>query len=552
MSHPTRNDTILGASLVALSSLAFAIFTLGLRPLNIFDIDWIVGDFADIDIAWIQYISTHRAFSLISDRMSYPLPMNFALFDPIPILLFLLAPIGRFVPSHTQYIGWYLALSLAAQGVFGYLAASEFIGPDDEGRDRFWNAVSKIAAGLLCALAPFTIFRFTGHLALSSQWLLVMSIWIWMRTQNWKSDAKWILANGAALLLATGFNVYLTFMVALSTFTLTIVSSPKTPATYLRVFLLAIIGSIGLFVFGFIDGAGVPIGGYGLYSMNMAGPIDSNGWATILKFDVPDATGGQGEGFTYLGLGTLLLFAISTLSVMFRKANSSARFPLLAAVAVVLISYALALSTTVTLGRHIFEIPVPKHIIAILSSIRVSGRLFWIGAFWILLGSIGILRTRFSNRSLGIILIFIITVQIVDVGGVATYFRGTIHDFHRITFAPPTNAVPTRDYNALIVLPPWQCGPASTPGGVRGYEPFGYFAVDRNIPTNDFYAARTRPEQMAFHCDFERATSSLDRSALYIVSSGFLATYRAKFAPDFNCLELADPKDSFACTAKAP
>lgn len=519
-------------AIICLSAL-WGAYTIGPGRLSIFKLDWLAGDLAQVYLAWIQYTSDPSAGWLTTLRNSYPLPMSISLFDPMPLLLVLLKPFAGLVPESTQYFGLYFLACFILQGLFGYLVVQEI---------QRWRGLPanlsgifvSVCGGLLFASAPFTAYRLHGHTALSSQWLLVLSIWLALRTRD-ASDRVWMAASSGLVFLACGFNPYLALMVALSLtgFTCIHLGWARWRSLALRIGCLLLTGFIGLFVFGFMGGASVAEGGYGLYSMNMLGPFDSDAKAILLPLDVNDATGGQGEGFNYLGLGVLLLGFLA-LYLQTRPGLPDQRVPFIKAWLIVLVSYVLALSTTVTLSVETLQIPLPQVIIDLLSRFRASGRFFWIGGFWLITLAIAVIFYRFARWRVVLILAICTVVQMVDVFGIARSVRawGVAAKSLPIPHVLEQSAM---GRSGMVVMPPWQCDHQETPGGVRGYEIFGVLAARHQMNINSFYAARTLPEQSAFHCDYSRALTNLSSDNLYVLSARLYSENTMKFQADFNC-----------------
>jgi hypothetical protein len=511
-------------------------YVIGPGRMSIFKVDWLDGDLAQVYLAWIQYTSDPSAGWLTTVRNSYPLPMSISLFDPMPLLLVLLKPFAVLVPESTQYFGLYFLACFILQGLFGYFVVQEV---------QRWRGLPEnlsgifvsVCGGLLFASAPFTAQRLYGHTALSSQWLLVLSIWMALRTRD-SGNRVWMAVNSGLVFLACGFNPYLALMVSLSLigFTCIHLGCAQWRILAMRIVCLLLTGFIGLFVFGFMGGASVTQGGYGVYSMNILGPFDSNAQAVLLPLDVNDATGGQGEGFNYLGLGVLLLGFLA-LFLQSRPSLPDQRVPFINAWLIVLVSYVLALSTTLTLSVETLQIPLPQFIIDLLSRFRASGRFFWIGGFWLITLAIAVICYRFARWRVVLILGICTAVQMVDVFGIARSVRawGVATKSLPIPQVLEQSAI---GLSGMVVLPPWQCDHQQTPGGVRGYEIFGVLAARHQMNINSFYAARTLPEQSAFHCDYSRALTNLTSDNMYVLSAKLFNENAMRFQSGFHCSAL--------------
>jgi hypothetical protein len=530
---------ILWPVLVAAFSVVWAYQSLGVTALSVKSLDWLWGDLAQVYIAWGQYLYDPDVQWLTTTRLSHPLPMSVSLFDPMPLLLLLTRPFAGFLGEGHQFFGLYFVFCLISQGIFGYFAtlrALNLIYEDDSGYSRYIAAI----AGILFASMPYTFYRFQGHTALSSQWVLVLAIWASLATL--KSDwRRWAAVNGSVLLIATGLNVYLAFMVMVnfSVFVVFQKHSSGLRAAFMRLTFLVLVAAAGLSVFGFMSAAGAPTEGYGLFSMNMLGPLDSNGNSGILGLSIEDPTGGQSfEGYTYIGLGILLLSCFALLSG-FKRRGRAHDFPFGKAIAVLAISYLLALSTTITLAAHTWQMPLPM-LDYVMSRFRGSGRLFWIGGFWLTQIAIIALVLRLGARQAATVLTFILIIQLIDVRPIALYVRNSIEHFDALRL----QGISHSGANSVLVYPPWQCDHQGTPGGGRNYELVGYFALDNRLPTNNFYAARTTSVQSAYHCDYRARLQQPDKKAIYLLSPSLFKVYGNIFVNNFDCSLLTQVESS--------
>lgn len=530
-------------------SLAWAVFVLGVTALNIHNTDWLWGDLAVVYLAWVQYLSDPMAQGLLTQRMSYPLEMNVALFDPMPVFLLSAGKLAQWLPAG-QYLGWYFVLCVLLQAVFGHLVMVELIKSRADLLGRKADIV-KLLGAFFFVLTPFTINRFPGHPALSSQWILVASIWVSLRSRN-TSTRQWLAWNGTLQFLASGINPYIAAMTGMSLSAMLLASPSNVTSAHRfgRLFTLATITVIGFYMFGFIGGASVQGGGYGSYSMNMLGPFDSNGGAMLFPLDIPDATGAQSfEGYNYLGLGTILLVASMLIARLTNK-HAYGTLPALPIFTVVLSAYLLALSSTITFGSSTLHLPLPEMIESALNRFRASGRFFWMGALWLLAASIHLLVCRFRPRLSIALLGSLLMLQIADIAPIGTLTRNAIQNNKHLSITKLELESIPKQTKALIALPPRQCSIGRTPGGLRGYEFTGYAAAQLNIFTNSFYAARTLSEQRDYHCDLDRALANISSENTYFLHQPFYNKNRTLFDEEFHCRKSESILNAFICTPK--
>jgi hypothetical protein len=290
-----------------------------------------------------------------------------------------------------------------------------------------------------------------------------------------------------------------------------------------RLACMALIAITGLYTFGFTSAGGSVDWGYRYFSMNALGPFDSNGFATLFGLEIKDATGGQAwEGFVYQGLGLLLLLLIAGL--LFKRkpfsniASPGLKSPYAGGLFIIFMSYALALSATLSINTWVW--PIPLHLVFEfpLSVFRASGRFFWIGSFWLILLGASVIYYKLGVRRASMLLSALVAIQIIDVSGVAIHVRQKIASTHREEIEQSSIPYDLSKFSHLIVLPTWLCETRYGPGGGRNYENLGFLATLNNLQSNNFYAGRTPTAQSKFHCDPENHLKDLSRTSLYIFS----------------------------------
>ena len=277
---------------IVLASASWGAFVLGSKPFNFFDTSWLWHDLAQVYLAWAQFTSDPNSHWLNSSKLSYPLELNFALFDPMPIFLLTIGKLSPLLPDRTQYFGMYFLICLILQGVLGYLILKKIT--SSLIASNFQKEIYCLLGSFFFILTPFTFYRFQQHTALASHWVILLSIWTCISTDTSKFF-RWIFLNGLVLLLATGINPYLTLMVLISQGCFLIFCSRRQSKRNLafHILLLAVITIFGFKIFGFLSASGVRDFGYGVFSMNVLGPFNSNGLATLFPLHLSDPTNGQ-------------------------------------------------------------------------------------------------------------------------------------------------------------------------------------------------------------------------------------------------------------------
>ncbi|MGS5088129.1 hypothetical protein ACVC7V_16730 [Hydrogenophaga sp. A37] len=410
---------------------------------------------------------------------------------------------------------------MALQALFGFLATDRALRMAGVSRQGSGAETAGWVAVLL-ATVPFTFNRFQAHAALSSHWVLLLAVWVSLVSIG-AVRRRWLALHVPLIFFLSGINPYLSVMGLLMSLILGLAALQflDWKEFLLRSALLSAVWVGGSWIFGFLGAAGLQTGGYGVYSMNLLGPLDSNGLAFFLNFDVPDPTSGQAwEGFDYLGFGVILLiFSAGVASV---RGWSSHRgggsrygaFPLANGLLVILVFLLLSLSNRVSLGSHVFEVPLPEFVLAVLGKFRASGRFFWVAGFMLVLICSVVLEKSLSSSKRKLVFAVFVVVQFLDIRPIALFVRESMQTAKRY----PPLALGSGAISMIHVHPPWQCDPWKTPVGVRNFESIGYAAVLHQVPTNNFYAARNPTEQLAYHCNTDARLKVLDKAGVYVLN----------------------------------
>jgi hypothetical protein len=167
--------------------------------------------------------------------------------------------------------------------------------------------------------------------------------------------------------------------------------------------------------------------------MNMLSPI----WPQMSGLFGPnlpilDPTGGEYEGFNYLGGGGLLLIALA-LVMLARGGDWRARFRpwwrrSRGLVIMLICLTLLALTTNVYAGKYPVLLLGSRPWDQVFGPLQSAGRAFWAVGYALLLGSIACLERHLPRPSLGVALVVVVALQWVDTGplrhSAQQYFAG--------------------------------------------------------------------------------------------------------------------------------
>ncbi len=287
------------------------------------------------------------------------------------------------------------------------------------------RAESVLIGAALGAMLPAWYMRAVWHVALSSHWVVVLALAVAAWAIRRGVSGRVIAALAALGAFSIGIHAYLFVMVAAvaagallaDVARLGIRALPRAAAG-IGIFLAC--SALSAWVLGYGETGGS--GGFGLYSMNLLSPLvpQWSGLAQALTGNAGkflDATGGQYEGFNYLGAGILLVIALALAS---RPARGGRMPGLRGAVplGIVLLGLALfALSNRVFIGSTpVLNIGLSENLDQRLGEVRSSGRMFWPVAYAALAWSLLALDRTPRRGLVGAALVAALLLQVVDTG----------------------------------------------------------------------------------------------------------------------------------------
>jgi Family of unknown function (DUF6311) len=333
------------------------------------------SDMAQVLVGYLYYVQSPWQMPLFYvSALDTPSGTNVIFMDVVPIVALVGKLIFNLTGATINLYGGYSFLCFALPGVMVALMLTAV---------KVRYALAAILAAIFADTMPALLWRW-GHVALTAQFLLIGALALYLfslQTRAWRGLATaWI----AYLILSYLTNMYLFAMVGtvwLCTIIQRRLDGLATTLGGLGTGALTVAVVSIVIALGGQFGPGTPLpfeSGYGYYSMNLASPLvpQSSGLFPWHK-TVIDATGGQFEGFNYLGLGLLLAsLVILPREAVWLRQNLKRHVTLfLAFVALT----AFAISNRVFAGHWLlFELPLPHYVNQVLGTFRSSGRFFWL------------------------------------------------------------------------------------------------------------------------------------------------------------------------------
>jgi hypothetical protein len=332
-------------------------------------------DMAQVLVGYFYYVQSPWCLPLFYvSNLNTPDGTNVIFMDVVPLV----ALIGKLVYSltgaTTNLYSGYLCLCFVLPGVMMTLLLLA-------AKIRYWLAA--VIAAIFADTMPALQWRW-GHIALMAQFLLIGGLALYLFSLKGRVGRGLSVTWIAYLVVTYLIDQFLFVMVGivwlcaiiqrrLSRYTTTQEALGTAALTVALVSILVALGGQ------FSLGSPLPFSrGYGDYSMNLLSPFlpQDSGLFPGLG-GLIDATGGQHEGFNYLGIG-LLIASLLLLPAEVRWLRRNLRRHLSLLVACTAMT-ALAISHRVYAGIWLlFEFPLPSYIVQALGIFRASGRFFWL------------------------------------------------------------------------------------------------------------------------------------------------------------------------------
>jgi hypothetical protein len=351
-------------------------------------------------------------------------------------------------------------------------------------------------------------------MALAGQFLILIAIYLHLNESSSKLSLKWKLLLFSSILI----HAYLFFIIFFLWISF-LLTSLKTlgPVKILKSFTTAL---IGLLLLSYVVGYFVIVpkeqygANFGVFRWNLLSPLVPGGWSTVLNTAIPMR--GNGEGFSYLGLGLIILCGISLILGVF---SPRVLFPLLQTHWILFatsIWFAiLALSNQIAIGNLRYSYPLPKSIIEYLSIFRASGRFIWPVIYLLLFFALILFCKSIRRQAListTVILLAITQVMDTNAGWRQIEFRNVVPSSILIEYSSREFQLANK-FQILRIIPTSN----ENPFWLR----IGYLASLAGAETNAVYLSRIEREQVIQSAQITTsaiASGSIDKDTLYVLT----------------------------------
>lgn len=406
-----------------LGGIAFVLIY-GVKILNPLYTDWLLtgGDPSQHYLGWEFFRRSDWYFPLgLTDQLAYPLKTSVIYTDSIPIFAVFFKLFRSILPRQFQYFGIWGLLCFVLQGYY----AAKILG------ERSSSKTVILAGSIFFIVSPVMVFRMYYHTALAAHWLILLAIYFYSKHEKEYRDIfNPVMEWGILGILIGSIHLYFVPMCGAILLGYILCSIWKERKIRIRFFYPGISFSVGLFLTvyllgGFSSGADTGTNNLGLFSFNLNAFLNPMSYSTLLKntslWDWPFYTQGQYEGFSYLGMGIILL-CVCGIVLMIRNIFRR-RKPSVYQVMTVLMSIGLivlAASPTITWNdKLLLQLPYSSTIYKYWGIFGSCGRMAWpVVYFLMIFGITSIGNMKWKRKEISnVIIILACLVQVIDLSG---------------------------------------------------------------------------------------------------------------------------------------
>ena len=406
-----------------LGGIAFVLIY-GVKILNPLYTDWLLtgGDPSQHYLGWEFFRRSDWYFPLgLTDQLAYPLKTSVIYTDSIPIFAVFFKLFRSILPRQFQYFGIWGLLCFVLQGYY----AAKILG------ERSSSKTVILAGSIFFIVSPVMVFRMYYHTALAAHWLILWAIYFYSKHEKEYRDIfRPVMQWGILGILIGSIHLYFVPMCGAILLGYILCSIWKERKIRIRFFYPGISFSVGLFLTvyllgGFSSGADTGTNNLGLFSFNLNAFLNPMSYSTLLKntslWNWPFYTQGQYEGFSYLGMGIILL-CVCGIGLMIKNICRRKK-PSVYQIMTVLMSVgliAMAASPTITWNdKLLMQLPYSSTIYKYWGIFGSCGRMAWpVVYFLMIFGITSIGNMKWKRKEIScVVLILACLVQVVDLSG---------------------------------------------------------------------------------------------------------------------------------------
>ena len=473
--------------------LGFILFGLmvGLNPLNPSNIGWLLNklDPAQHFLGWDFFKNSSWTLPPgLNPRFGLDISSAIVYSDSIPLFAIPFKVFASFLPSPFQYFGIWVLVCFVLQAWVCWKLIELTLGKIAQE-----NPLLHFFATGLLFLCPSFLWRINTpagmHASLLAHFFILASLYLLLSNETKNRYRYWLLLLCGSLLT----HFYLFVIVGLlwgadyldrfhSQF-----AQRKLKCFFEITCALLLVGLLSWLVGYFSIRASLNSErGYGFFAMNVLGLIDPNGWSYILPNLSPKND--WGEGFSFLGLGIILLL-LSCMPKLWSFRHwvltffQGHRF----LIALMFFFILIAITHRIHFGTQLIVLPIPDRIINVLNNLRSAARLMWPVHYLIVLGALTLIGKAYPKKWSTIFFALFFFIQLGDTSKAWLVNQTQINEkFSQELASPKLQSQFWQDaahfYHNIIVVPAMNLPPH--------WEQFATLAARYHLGTNSIHAAR--------------------------------------------------------------
>lgn len=385
--------------------------------------DWIYArtgqDINQHYIGWQYYRNTPWQYPIGMIEGLSPKPVSVVYTDSIPIFAIIFKILSPILPETFQYLGIWGLMCFILQSVISALIIHKFTK----------NKVYSVIGSTFFTISYVVLVRMFGHTALAGNWIILLSMWLYVYRNDFKSNfsrsLSWILVVMLSIMVHMYF-LPIVLCIMCGDILEDILTKKNIYDCIIRLTLSITSVVAAANVLGMFSGnkSEITNSDFGIYCSNLNSfynPIDNSKFIKRLPLFFHNA-----EGSAYIGFGLILGFIL--LMILYIYFGAKGRFQnalemiknhgksIVSVGVVLIISSFFAITPNVTFNdKLLFSFEYPEKINNLLSVFRANGRFIWITMYFImLLVVIGLYRIVANNKIPLVVLSALLVFQMVD------------------------------------------------------------------------------------------------------------------------------------------
>ncbi len=428
-----KNDSMHYFAIGAVIGLVLFVCIYGFRVLDFTYDEWLLTgkDLQQHYVGWKFFRNAPWTFPIgCHNGLTHPYYVSVLYTDSIPLFAIFFKLFSPVLPQTFQYFGLFGLMCYILNGGMASVLIARF------NKSKLFCALGSI----FFILSTPVLQRLFGlltensrHTSLAAHFLILGALGIWIYKDKFEQYWKAALAFSILGVLCVLIQMYIIFCVGgiMCGYLLHCLLKEKDWKRTLIVFASFIVSSLLVFfvIGGFTDVLASGSNGFGIYSANLNTLINPYKYSTF--FGGMGMYSGQYEGFSYLGLGMIILCLISAgfliggavryghrkmLKSKIKEFIKQHFYGLFSLFVVIFVFGGLAITTSVYLGKRIIlQVYLPSKWYDLLAIVRSSGRFMWVIMYLVMILALYLITKLIRNKKVSLAIVALcVCVQMAD------------------------------------------------------------------------------------------------------------------------------------------